>query len=136
VPRRSRCGASRGLGLEEADPELLTDVLVVDGVERAVCAQLGERPIDAVGERAVQLEHEAHLVNLLLGREGADDGAFRVGRVPVLKLSVADVEGGAQVDDEAVDLAVLERDLGRRVVGWMTFSISSRLVVLDAAPRR
>ena len=46
--------------------------------------------------------------------ELAHDGGFGLRRVPVLELRIAHVEGGVEVDDEAVDGAVLQRLHERR----------------------
>ena len=92
------------------------DPLVVDRLELAAGTDGLDGLAHAGGQRAVLLEDHAHLVDLHGRRELADDRRLRVWGVEVLELRIADEERGLQVDDQAVDLAVLERLDRRRVV--------------------
>src|SRR3954454_4094792 len=95
--------------LQERDLLAGHDPLVVDRLERPICLDRLDGLVDTWGQRAVLLEDGADLVSLQIGTELADDLALWIGRVEVLELRIAHVERGAEVNDDAVDLAVLER---------------------------
>ena len=97
-----------------------------------------DRVVDAPGEGAVLVEHEAELVGGAtgLGGELADDDA-------ALDLDARHEQRRRQVEHGGVDLVRLERGLGADVVvvderrpasGWMTSVMKSRLVVPAWAP--
>src|SRR5689334_22042588 len=91
--------------LEERDVLAAHDPRVVNGLKRPICLDCGDGLIDARSERAVLLQDCAHLVGLQRRAELPDDLTCRVPG----KLSVAHVERGAEVDDDAVNLPVLQR---------------------------
>src|SRR3990172_10877699 len=109
-------GRVTGLSLEERDLLPRADPSLVDGVECAVGRDLGDGPVDAFGERTFLLEHEAHLVDLGGDGELANHLRLRIGRVEVLDLGIAHEDGGLEVHDQAVDLAVGEGLKGHRVI--------------------
>src|SRR5688500_16591982 len=101
--------------LAERDLLARADPLVVCRVERAVRLDRRDRVVDALSERAVELQHGAHLVGLRRDAELTDDGRLRLWRVEVFELRVAHVESRLKVDDEPVDLVVLEQLQGDRI---------------------
>src|SRR3972149_6539054 len=93
----------------------LADFAVVDRLPRAVGLDDRQRLVDAGGQRAVLLEHDAEIALHVRG-DLAHDGAFRLRGVEVVDLRVTHVEGRRQVDHEPVDLAVPERPHAAQVV--------------------
>src|SRR6186997_486561 len=91
-------GRARHLG----EPDLL------DALEDPGPLHLRERTVHARYERVPLLEDHPEVLLHADGRELADD-------LPVRDLHGRHVEGGGEVDYEAVDLAVLERGNGRIV---------------------
>ena len=89
-----------------------------DPCELAGVPELADGLVDALGQRAVLVEHDAEVLAALGRRELARDHA-------ALELGSRDVQGRGQVDDEAVDLAVLER-LDREVVGVVDLRLLAR----------
>src|SRR5689334_11585012 len=100
--RRSWTG-SRDTLLKDWGLRLFREPGRLDLVERPVGLQPGERLVDARGQLAALREDEPELAApARRGRELADDRAVR-------DLHRRHVEGGRQVDNDAVDLVGLER---------------------------
>src|SRR3990170_1352346 len=87
----------RGAGLREVRP--------LQFLHRSVRPQAVERPVHALDERVVLLEHHAEVLARPALRELADDGS-------VVELHCDDVEGRRQVDHDPVDLPAVERGYG------------------------